>query len=244
MSRWSSFGLGSLGAVIAFVLVIAVLGLRESLPATRAFSALSTGDVALVPVLVPAFITAVIAGLTLWTALLAKRTLQAGERPLLVDVPPSAPPPRDVPPGKFFFLDFRDGTHKPRIEALCAYASKEEAGVFISFPLRNVGPGLAQIKKVELESPDFKLEGKNVTIRKPQVPAGETTRIDIAVLKDEGSLELGEEICVRVNYSDGSGSQRPSVSVRLSPGHRCKQRYVNILDHHRSWTRRKRRSGG
>jgi hypothetical protein len=146
-----------------------------------------------------------------------------------------------MPPGcgKDFLLKIKN-TYVASIDPRCAYAVMKDEKIFVSFPLRNVGRGLAQVKGVKL--PSFwglrLKDGDNLTIRKPQVPAGETTRIDLAVDKGKDLWRLKERVAngecfpVEVSYSDRSGSQELRVCVRLSRGHDG-QRYVNVLKHDR-----------
>ena len=205
--------------------------------------------------------TLVIAYLTLQNVKIAGGALQAQERPLLVDVPPSAPRPADMPfeepnyseetsclnrdSGKELFrLNFAADCHVVWIDPRWAYARNTSKGVFVSFPLRNVGPGLAQIERVELpDFPDLQLRDsldapdchQHFVIRKRQVPAGETVRIDIVMLGEKGPsvLEGKTPLSVDVGYFDTSRSQKRSVHVELSPGRDqpcC--RYVRVLKHH------------
>jgi hypothetical protein len=190
--------------------------------------------------------TLVIAFLTLRNVGIAKRTLQVQERPLLVDVPPSAPRPADMPfelrDGKEdFYLNFGDKLPKAWIDPRRACTFEEDGGVFISFPLRNVGRGLAQIEKVKLRGSSRLQDNLNAppgctryfVIRKRQVPAGETVRIDIVVKNKKERPALKEPVSVDVKYFDTSRSQERWVSVQLlSPRDgESECRYVRILNH-------------
>jgi hypothetical protein len=152
---------------------------------------------------------------------LARRQLQASYRPLLIEVlrnglitpdmeaidNPHTAQRRVLPFVIPLHLHGADLFVDPRI----VYVNPEKG--YVSIPLRNVGAGLAVVddEKIEVRGLDSHLE--DVTVDRPRVPPGETTRVNIALLLAEG--EEAKVFSVTVPYGDLAGEQNTDVTVHL-----------------------------
>jgi hypothetical protein len=170
-----------------------------------------------------------------------ERQVGASYRPLLVDVLTSAPVPDDM--GALYDVSWSQGpnatAHEPGpviesklpgmvarfFDPRTAFVLFQGGKIFLSVPLRNVGPGLAVIDDdgVELAGPLVgTLEYR--TIQRRQVPVGETTRIDLitAALRWQDSYEtvpgrvmFGTAWQLAVPYLDFAGEQRTTAKLQI-----------------------------
>ena len=133
-----------------------------------------------------------------------ERRIGAGYRPLLVDVPQTAP------------------------------LTRFEAGsIHISVPLRNVGHGLAVIDAdgVELTGP---LVGpiEHRTVQRTHVAVGGTTRIDLVAGHVPQGEQTRDIACkLEVPYSDLAGGQRTVAELQLECSDVSSQWLVARVDH-------------
>lgn len=154
---------------------------------------------------------------------IARAGVEAEVQPILVDVPPSAEAPRDMALDehgqlKPFFLSFEHGGQPlDAIDPRAVSVTKNNADVFISVPLRNVGRGLAKLEKATL--PDIHCSG-NPVIRRVIVPVGESTRVDFIARRSDAeptatrAFESGD-ISIAFEYTDVGGGQRFALTADL-----------------------------
>ena len=95
----------------------------------------------------------------------------------------------------------------PRI----VYVNPEKG--YVGIPLRNVGAGLAVVDDEGLEVRGLDGQLEDVTVDRPRVPPGETTRVNIALLLAEG--EEAKVFSVTIPYGDLAGEQNTDVTVHL-----------------------------
>jgi hypothetical protein len=87
----------------------------------------------------------------------------------------------------------------PRI----VYVNPEKG--YVGIPLRNVGAGLAVVDDEGLEVRGLDGQLEDVTVDRPRVPPGETTRVNIELLLAEG--EEAKVFSVTIPYGDLAGEQ-------------------------------------
>ena len=142
---------------------------------------------------------------------LLRRQLAAGYRPVLVDVLTTAPVPDDMDPRL-------DVAQQPiEFDPRTVFVEVDAAKVFISVPLRNVGPGLAVLDRsgVEIRGPGLG-DPEHRAVQRIHVPVGETTRIDISAAHAVGEpISTGTVWELRVPYADFAGTQRTVVRLQL-----------------------------
>ncbi len=181
-------------------------------------------------------------GHTRASAEIARAAVNAEVQPVLVDVPPNAVPPPDIPrdgQGKLdpFFLSFDGGSFSPgEIDPRDAYVGRASGRLYVSVPLRNVGRGLAKLEAARLDRAD---DDASVVVRRPIVPVGESTRIDF-VAPASGETARGDdprELSVTFEYTDIGGGQVFSLSGTLLKA-RGDRWYLTNLRHEQVLRRR------
>ena len=140
-----------------------------------------------------------------------QRQLAAGYRPVLVDVLTTAPAPDD--------MDARlDVAQQPQdFDPRTVFVKVDDAKVFISVPLRNVGRGLAVIDRsgVGISGPSIG-EPEHRAVQRNHIPVGETTRIDVITAHAvEEPIPSGTIWELRVPYADFAGAQRTVVGLQI-----------------------------
>lgn len=152
---------------------------------------------------------------------LLRRRLGAGHRPVLVDVPVTAPVPADMgaeegPAGPAIETRL-PGIRPQRIDPRHPFVVVEGQNIYLSVPLRNVGGGLAVLDsgRVTLAGPLIgELEYR--AIHREHVPVGETTRIDLIAAQATDPAEEGDISWeLTVPYSDSDGGLRTVAHVEM-----------------------------
>jgi hypothetical protein len=160
----------------------------------------------------------------------ARRQIEAGFRPLLIDVPRN----RRITPDMEAFDNPEPRTQAalPKVIDVCVgddqWGPIDPRAVFVylsrvgcvSVPLRNVGRGLAVIEEGSVTIKrlgDDRLEDdiKLVTVNRPLVPVGETTRITCVFTLSPGREEA-TGFDVLVPYHDFAEGQQETANVYLS----------------------------
>lgn len=152
---------------------------------------------------------------------LLRRKLGAGHRPVLADVPVTAPVPADMgaeegPAGPTVETSL-PGIRPQRIDPRRPFVAVEGQKIYLSVPLRNVGQGLAVLdrSRVALAGPLIgELEYR--ALHGEHVPAGETTRIDVIAARAPDPAEEREITWeLSVPYSDSDGRHRAVAHVQM-----------------------------
>ena len=152
---------------------------------------------------------------------LLSRKLSAGHRPVLVDVPVTAPVPADMgaedgPAGPTIDTSL-PGIRPQRIDPRHPFVAFEGQKIFLSVPLRNVGEGPAVLDggRVALTGPLIgELEYR--ALQRENVAVGETTRIDVIAAQAPGPVEERDILWeLMVPYSDPDGELRTVAHVHI-----------------------------
>jgi hypothetical protein len=152
---------------------------------------------------------------------LLRRQLGAGHRPLLLDVPVTAPVPSDMGeeegPAASTIETTLPGIRSQRIDPRRPFVAIEGQKIYLSVPLRNVGGGLAVLDggRVALAGPLIgELEYR--ALQRDHVPVGETARIDlIAAQAHDPAEERDITWELTVPYSDTDGRWRTVAHVQI-----------------------------
>lgn len=196
-------------------------------PALQAASVLAT--------LLLAFLAYRAGRAALRTAEAAEAQTEAQVRPLLLDVPESPGSPASSARET---VRFKDG-----LEALVpfgrihAYAGSGTG--YLSVPLRNVGRGIADLRGVELLVGSGGLAGST---RRPNVPPGETTRIEFVVPRDtERSYSdffvIAAEQFYSEDYDQPAGRATPEVPWDTEGIVACQVSYTDLAGRQPTKTR-------
>jgi hypothetical protein len=152
---------------------------------------------------------------------LLRRQLGAGHRPVLLDVPVTAPVPADMGAEDSHAgptIETRlPGIGPRRIDPRRPFVAFEGQKVYLSVPLRNVGGGLAV-----LDGGGLALAGPMIgdleyrALQRDHVPVGETARIDLVAAQapdPDDKPDITWELTVP--YSDPSGWWRTVAHVQI-----------------------------
>lgn len=152
---------------------------------------------------------------------LLRRQLGAGHRPVLVEVPVTAPVPAGMgaeegPAGPTIETSL-PGIRPQRIDPRHPFVAFEGEKIYLSVPLRNVGGGVAVLEggRVALAAPLVgELEYR--AVQPGNVPVGETTRIDLIAARAPDPAEArGIAWELTVPYCDPDGGQRTVAHVHI-----------------------------
>jgi hypothetical protein len=150
-----------------------------------------------------------------------RRQLGAGHRPVLVELPVTAPVPADMGaeegPGGPTVETSLPGIRPQRIDPRQPFVAFEGEKIYLSVPLRNVGGGVATLDggRVALEGP-LVGELEHRAVQQQNVPMGETTRIDlIAARAPDPADERDITWELTVPYSDPDAGKRTVAHVQI-----------------------------
>jgi hypothetical protein len=153
---------------------------------------------------------------------LLRRQLAAGQRPLLVDVPPDVPVPADGPveashASRRSELQLPGMTDAALVDPREVFVASDGDRVYISVPLRNVGRGLAVVDEATVEIEGISLGPvEHRSVQRHQVPVGGATRVDmVAIRRTEDATPRGTAWELSVPYSDFVGEQRTLAKLQI-----------------------------
>lgn len=143
---------------------------------------------------------------------LSRASLETPIRPVLVDVQRPTTRPEGLPQAEQEDALAWPGTAERRnVPMADSYAFETVDAIYLSVPLRNVGPGTALIRGIGLRWDEDALPGAGVPTM-GVVPPGERTRIQFSVPKENQRPSLAEfqqrgTFGVDVAYTDVAGGQ-------------------------------------
>ncbi len=159
-----------------------------------------------------------------------QRQLDAQHRPLLIEVPPSGPVSPDmgarsnpniarqrqheVLPTIEIKFGQREGVE---IDPRAVSVRIEGGSAYVSVPLRNVGRGLAIIDPASIAIRGVALGAVSYAVaQRERVPAGETTRIDVAAHYQVGvPIDTTDHWHLELRYSDFARQQLAQATILL-----------------------------